>query len=277
MEQIINNPGLQQNVENIFIHLGFDDLLNCRLINKSCRKMLDNPMFWLKKWIHRKPSQLNYKNWSKAIQITKNSKLLQKRLLYYLKLIVAENIPKSKKSSIFVATFYGYADSGDGWTPIHAAAWYGHADIVKFLANSTNIDVNAADSEGWTPIYFAAMGGHSEVIKILAPLADHDPNIPNKYGSKPIEVAARDGNAEIIRILAPLTKKPNSENKYGQTPIYTAALYGHLEVIKVLAPLVDYPNAPLHHGYTPIDVAASGGHDEIVRILKSKSRKRKRS
>ena len=49
-DEIINNPGLQHIIEKIFLNLDFADILACQLINKSCKEIVDNPMFWLKKW-----------------------------------------------------------------------------------------------------------------------------------------------------------------------------------------------------------------------------------
>ena len=45
MEQIINTPGHQHIIEMIFFNLDFEDLMNCQLINKSSKNILENPMF----------------------------------------------------------------------------------------------------------------------------------------------------------------------------------------------------------------------------------------
>ena len=61
MESIITNPGLQHLAENIFWNLGFEDLKICRLINQSCLQILENPMFWLRKFVglKGKPKRLD--------------------------------------------------------------------------------------------------------------------------------------------------------------------------------------------------------------------------
>ena len=51
MEKIINNPGLQHLAENIFLNLNSEDLKQCQLINQSASKILENPLFWMKKLI----------------------------------------------------------------------------------------------------------------------------------------------------------------------------------------------------------------------------------
>ena len=50
MEQIINNPGLQHLAEKVFWNLDVEHLKICGQINKSCKKVLDDAMFWLRKF-----------------------------------------------------------------------------------------------------------------------------------------------------------------------------------------------------------------------------------
>ena len=49
MEIITNSLGLQHISESIFEFLDKINLLNCRLVCKSWKKLLNNPNFWLKK------------------------------------------------------------------------------------------------------------------------------------------------------------------------------------------------------------------------------------
>ena len=71
MEKIITNPGLQHLAENIFWNLDVEHLKICGLINQSCQQILDNPMFWLRKFVGL--SKANQKDWIKIIQLEKNS------------------------------------------------------------------------------------------------------------------------------------------------------------------------------------------------------------
>ena len=84
MENIIKNPGLQIIMENIFHNLDLEKLEICCFINEYCKKMLDDPMFWLREFIQRGISKKNQNSWIKAIQITKG-KELEKYVLSYLK------------------------------------------------------------------------------------------------------------------------------------------------------------------------------------------------
>ena len=58
---IFQNPGLQHTTENILLNVDLDDLPKCQLLNKSCQDILDNPMFWTKKFrMLKRLSEENY-------------------------------------------------------------------------------------------------------------------------------------------------------------------------------------------------------------------------
>lgn len=48
-------------------------------------------------------------------------------------------------------------------TPLHLAAWHGHADCVRFLLDNGG-DVEAKDEIGRSPLISAAQNGQSQVI-----------------------------------------------------------------------------------------------------------------
>ena len=84
MENVICNPGFQHIGENIFLTLKYEDLQVCQLINKKCKQILDNPKFWLKKFVTRGLTKKNQKDWIAAIQLVKNP-ILKRNMFFYLK------------------------------------------------------------------------------------------------------------------------------------------------------------------------------------------------
>ena len=80
MENILKNPGLQHLAENILWQLSYEDLENCRLVNQSSKKILENPLFWRKKLIPQAAGLFTKKNqsdWAKIIKLAKGIKKMQ--------------------------------------------------------------------------------------------------------------------------------------------------------------------------------------------------------
>ena len=71
MEKILSNPGLQHLAEKVFWILDVEDLKICAQINQSCKQILQNPIFCLRKFEHL--SKENQKDWINVIQSVKNS------------------------------------------------------------------------------------------------------------------------------------------------------------------------------------------------------------
>ena len=67
LETLINNPGLQHIAENIFQYLDQHSLLKYRLVNSSWKRILDQPIFWLKKLGLAEKSS-TYKYWKMMAQ-----------------------------------------------------------------------------------------------------------------------------------------------------------------------------------------------------------------
>ena len=250
MEIIVNNPGLQHLAENILLNLDHHDLEICQGVNTSFKKILDNPRFWLRKFIRRGQSKKNQSDWINAIQITKDTEL-EKPLISFLKKCSKNPRvidPPCYIDEEFLATF----------------------NELRYLADKANDD-QSIDDTGRSPIFQAVIAQNLVEVKILALFADN-PNAPDKKGLRPIHVAARycyKGDEEIVRILAPLTDNPNALTTNGENvpPILLAAVHGHTEIVKILAPLTENPNAPNYKGNKPIYFAAGNGYEEIVRIL----------
>ena len=89
METITNNPGLQHIAENVFWNLDVKNLKICAQINQSCKQILQNPIFCLRKFENL--SKKNQKDWIKDIQSVKNSDK-GIAIIAYLKWNFKENI-----------------------------------------------------------------------------------------------------------------------------------------------------------------------------------------
>lgn len=82
LEIILNTPGLVHLAENIFNNLDHDSVKVCQDINQSSKQILDDPMFWLRKFGNL--SKENQNDWIKVFQSKKDA-AQEKAIISYLK------------------------------------------------------------------------------------------------------------------------------------------------------------------------------------------------
>ena len=269
----INTPGLQHLAENTFLNLNYREIKACELLNGSFQlfvnQLMENPLFFLKKFVLGGMSKKNETDWTEIIQITRGTKVEVLLLLYLKRYFKSEKVFDCDVPSIIKKVTYGSLST--------VSLDYYRDEIVKILdpTNYPSIQHRFNDIPR-TPISWAALYWHSKIVQILIPLTDN-PNAPDEDGKTLMYKAAWYGDTEIVKILAPLTDNPNAPDEIGRTPIYQAAWNGHTDIIKILAPLTDNPNAPKENGQSPIEVAKIFQHIETVKFLESLSISKKQS
>ncbi|GMI04033.1 hypothetical protein TrRE_jg5437 [Triparma retinervis] len=84
---------------------------------------------------------------------------------------------------------------GGDYTPLHYAAYQGHADICEFLIDDPMVDINRRTVTGCTPLFLAAQQGKAGVVRMLL-LAGASPVIAeDEYYFTPIDVARQHKDA----------------------------------------------------------------------------------
>jgi len=91
-------------------------------------------------------------------------------------------------------------DKFSGRSALHKAAFWGHAETVKFLLDECKLDVNAKDVYGDTPLHDAVKFYHPSVVEILV-ARKADVNIKNKEGKDPVALAVDDKLANLLQRL----------------------------------------------------------------------------
>ena len=266
MESIIQNPGLQHITETILFNLDFQALKKCQLLNKSIKDILEDPMFWLRKWRMQKGlSKKNYDDWVKKIQLTRNTNVEANVQLYLEKVIDTGHV-------VDVPCFID-SDAVQNSTEFtfEKALEKRKLGILQILASLEN-DPNKAGFDRLgnisSIIGIAAMEGHLDIIKILAPITKY-PISWDEKGYNPIHRAVLEGDLDILEFLVTLTNNPNIPTLFApMTPIGMAACEGDIDILKILAPLTKNPNNIIMEK-TPIQWAQAWGHLEFARLLKS--------
>jgi uncharacterized protein len=90
---------------------------------------------------------------------------------------------------------------GDGFTLLHLASFYGHADAVRLLLErGANADADADNPFGVRPIHSAAASGDYETVRALLE-AGADPNVTQQGGYTPLDAALHQENEPLAELL----------------------------------------------------------------------------
>ena len=303
MNAIIKNPGLHHIVEDIFRCLDKKIILNCRLINYSWKKILDQPIFWLKKLNEKSQNLCAMTFFTSNVchfcgqQFFQNFKshLIFAHFESYHH--VKENIIKNWKTlSIRINDYIGICKD---FTLILPKMYENHSschsfcqskinlkwpleivhdlrksqkfpDLKNFIleqeCNDTKIDRTLFSDEENLLFYLAALNGLTRLIYRM--------NISycrTQNGRTPVHAAAQNGHLNTVKLLRARFYNPYCADNQGITPIYLAAKNGHYNVVQFLAKLAfslnHCPNTPAQDGRTPLHVAAEHGNLNIVMAL----------
>ncbi len=86
-------------------------------------------------------------------------------------------------------------------TPLHEAAWYGHAEVVALLPAHLDMAVNEKSAFGHTALMFAAMHGHAEVVALLLTHPNIAVSEEDTQGRTALMFALRGGHTEVVELL----------------------------------------------------------------------------
>ncbi|XP_074125536.1 ankyrin repeat domain-containing protein 16 [Sminthopsis crassicaudata] len=210
----------------------------------------------------------------------------------------------------------GRAEQGRGWrektgcparggdTLLHSAARHGHRDILAYLVEAWELDIEAPNRDYKRPLHEAASLGHRDCVlyllqrgaavdclkkgdwtplmmactrknlEVIQDLVEHgaNPVLKNKDGWNSFHIASREGDPVILQYL--LTVSPavwQTESKIRRTPLHTAAMHGCLEAVEVLLERCQYePDSRDQCGITPFMDAIQCGHISTAQLLLKK-------
>ncbi|KAL2472222.1 Ankyrin repeat family protein [Abeliophyllum distichum] len=139
---------------------------------------------------------------------------------------------------------------------LHAAARSGDLKAVQAICSANPLAVNSRDRHSRSPLHLAAWSGHAEVVNYLCKnKADIGAAAMDDMGA--IHFAAQKGHLEVIRILLTSGVSVKSCNRKGMTALHFAAQGSHLEIIKYLVKKGANTDSKNKAGKTPFDLASS--------------------
>ncbi|XP_055370831.1 uncharacterized protein LOC129605233 [Condylostylus longicornis] len=162
-----------------------------------------------------------------------------------------------------------FARDGNGCTALHLACQNGQKDIVQLLCDKC-LDINTKDNLLWTPLFYAVEDNRIDIISFLLQRKDIDLNNVSRDGYTVLHLAAGNGNKKIVEILLTYTKNKNINYKSseGCTPLHLAAQNGHKDVVFILCQTNGINTCCVtNKGLTALHLAAINGHEEVVEVL----------
>ena len=124
--------------------------------------------------------------------------------------------------------------SGDGWTPLHLAAFFGHAKIAELLlAHDADVAARSRNTNGNTPLHAALAGNHKMLAGLLIG-AGSDVNAADAGGWRPLHLAAANNNLDAMKALIAQGADVTAANADGKRPLSLAQEKNHREAAALL-------------------------------------------
>ncbi|MGC2195310.1 MAG: ankyrin repeat domain-containing protein [Terriglobales bacterium] len=153
---------------------------------------------------------------------------------------------------------------------VFEATSLGRPDLVEELVSRDPRLANARSGDGFTPLHFAAFFGHDSVARMLL---EHHADA-GAVASNPMQVtklhsAAAGRNLAIVRALLEHGAPVNTRQQKGWTALHAAAQQGDQAMVELLLKYGANPNAKNDDGLTPDQIAHEKGHTEIAERLRA--------
>ncbi|PHH74930.1 hypothetical protein CDD80_2741 [Ophiocordyceps camponoti-rufipedis] len=158
------------------------------------------------------------------------------------------------------------ACDGAGSTALNVAAGQDRLDMVKMLVQG-KARADIADTDSVSPLHKAAKLFDPEVLAYLLDSCQLDVDIRNKDQEAALHLACGRGLAKNASILLQHQASVNATNQLMMTPLHCAVVVGHLDIVRMLVEQGADVNAVDTDGQTALYVASFNGDAAIADLL----------
>jgi ankyrin repeat protein len=151
---------------------------------------------------------------------------------------------------------------------IHVAAKDGDTDEVAALLSMDNRLTRTHDSDGWSPLHLAAHYGHAETVAVLlhnnAPV---DIRSTNQLANTPLHAALAGRRNDVVKMLVKAGADVNARQHAGWVPLHSAAANGDRETVDLLIAHGANRSAVNDAGVSASGIARERGHEALADYL----------
>jgi len=153
---------------------------------------------------------------------------------------------------------------------IFSAAIFGDAtEVEKLLAGNRSL-VNAVSSDGWLPLHLAAHFGHADVVRtLLNKGAQVSACSTNAMRNTALHAAAAGRSQTVAKLLLDAGADVNARQSGGWTPLHSVAQSGDVEFARVLAEAGADVSVRADNQQRPLDLALTKGQQAMVDFLEA--------
>ena len=150
------------------------------------------------------------------------------------------------------------------------AAALGHIDRLRHRLEEDPARATAFSGDGFTALHLAAFFGKVEAARVLLEAgASVDTYGHNDLANQPLHAAAAGRHHEVCRILVAAGADVSATQHGGFTPLHEAAQSGDVELAELFLSAGADPLARTAAGTTAIDVAVAAGHSDLAARLRA--------
>tara|TARA_Y100001970_G_scaffold268653_1_gene360190 strand:- start:1499 stop:2251 length:753 start_codon:yes stop_codon:yes gene_type:complete len=126
------------------------------------------------------------------------------------------------------------AKNSNGTTALIRASAYGRKEIVSYLLEQPDIDMNATDTPvGWTALLYGILNNRPDIVEILLKKGV-DVNVKDSEGYTALITASDMGRTDIVEMLLENGANMNETNNYDETALMVAREKGRTEIVELL-------------------------------------------
>jgi ankyrin repeat protein len=154
---------------------------------------------------------------------------------------------------------------------IFEAAALGLTPIVNARLDQDPAAVKAFSGDGFTPVHLAAFFDQPEVVAVLLKRgADPGAVARNASAVTPLHSAVASRNLEVVRLLLMHGADANARQHGGWTALHAAAVHGDVAIARLLLARGASPQAASDDGTTALRLATDKGHAAVVELMQAR-------